>query len=308
MWPTQTRNEGIIGEGVDLNLVHTGDLRTSTLVLHLTKRLLETKWRDPNEDMKLHLFGKLWSVVKEWLDNFHYCRGGTYPAQLMYQTLADMACNKITAAIASRHGERSVKALLDSYNPTGSTRNVNFTTAKTGLWTTDSRKCHVNLAVLDSDWAAEFCRVVESHPSVMAYVKNHNLGLEVPYLYGFIPRRYIPDFILLVDDGNEDPLHLVVEIKGYRGEDAKEKRNTMEAYWLPGVNALGDYGRWAFAEFTDVFDIEPNLRRVIDSHQRDQGASAPITAVSASMELLAIAPLEGIDLERPVEFPDDIEI
>ena len=225
--------------------------------------------------MKLHLFGKLRSMVKEWLDNFLYCRGGTYPAQLMYQSLADMACNKITAAIASRHGERSVKALLDSYNPTGSTRNVNFTTAKTGLWTTDSRKCHVNLAVLDSDWEAEFCRVVESDPSVMAYVKNHNLGLEVPYLYGSIPRRYIPDFILLVDDGNEDPLDLVVEIKGYRGEDAKEKRNTMEAYWLPGVNALGDYGRWAFAEFTDVFDIEPNLRLVIDSHQRDQEASAP---------------------------------
>ena len=68
--PTRTRNEGIIGKGVDLNLVHTGDLRTSTLVLHLSKRLLETKWRDPNEDMKLHLFGKLRSVVKEWLDNY----------------------------------------------------------------------------------------------------------------------------------------------------------------------------------------------------------------------------------------------
>ena len=39
-----------------------------------------------------------------------------------------------------------------------------------------------------------------------------------------------------------------------------------EAYWLPGVNALGQYGRWAFAEFTDVFDIEPNLRQVIDSY------------------------------------------
>ena len=264
--PTQTRNEGIIGEGVDLNLVHTGDLRMSTLVLHLTKRLLETKWRDPNEDMKLHLFGKLRSVVKEWLDNYLDCRGGTYPAQLMYQSLADMACNRITAAITSRRGERSVKALLDSFNPTGSTRNVNFTTSREGLWATDSRKCHVNYVVLDSDWEAEFCRVVESHPSVRAYVKNHNLGLDVPYLYGSIPRRYIPDFILLVDDRHEDPLHLIVEIKGYRGEDAKEKKNTMEAYWLPGVNALGDYGRWAFAEFTDVFDIEPGLRQVIEAY------------------------------------------
>ena len=92
---------------------------------------------------------------------------------------------------------------------------------------------------MDSDWEAEFCRVVESHSSVAAYVKNHNLGLEVPYLYGSTPRRYFPDFILLVDDGNEDPLHLIVEIKGYRGEDAKEKKNTMEAYWATGGERSG---------------------------------------------------------------------
>ena len=66
--PTQTRNEGIIGEGVDLNLVHTGDMRISSLVFHLTNRLLQTKWRDPNEDIRYHLFGRLRSVVKEWLD------------------------------------------------------------------------------------------------------------------------------------------------------------------------------------------------------------------------------------------------
>ena len=108
--------------------------------------------------------------------------------------------------------------------------------------------------------------MVESHPNVKAYVKNHNLGLEVPYLYGSTPRRYIPDFIVQVDDGQDDPLHLIVEIKGYRGEDAKEKKNTMEAYWLPGVNALGQYGRWAFDEFTDVYDIEHNLHQVIESY------------------------------------------
>ena len=41
------------------------------------------------------------------------------------------------------------------------------------------------------------------------------------YRYGSIMRRYIPDFIVLVDDGHgpDDLLPLVVEIKGYRGED-----------------------------------------------------------------------------------------
>ena len=306
--PTRTRNEGIIGEGVDLNLVHTGDLRTSSLVFHLTKRLLETKWRDPNQDLKIHLFGKLKNVVKHWLDTCLVCRGGTYPAQLMYPSLADMACNRITAAITSREGERSVKALLDSYNPTGSTRHVNFTTSKTGLWDTDSRRCHVNRVVLDSDWEAELCRVVESHRLVKAYVKNHSLGLEVPYLYGSTPRKYIPDFVLLVDDGHEEPLNLIVEIKGYRGEDAKEKKNTMEAYWLPGVNALGDYGRWAFAEFTDVYDIDSGLRAVID-RMTDYGQNAkPESYEGLSFnELLTAAPLEGVDLTREPEFPREIE-
>ena len=124
----------------------------------------------------------------------------------------------------------------------------------------------MNLAVLDSDRKAEFCRVVESHLAVAAYVKNQNLGLEMPYRYGSIPRTYIPDFILRVDDGHDDPLNLIVEIKGYRGEDAVEKKNTMEAYRLPGVNAAGEFGRWAFAEFTDVFEIESGLRQLDYTH------------------------------------------
>ena len=56
--------------------------------------------------------------------------------------------------------------------------------------------------ILDSDWEAEFCRVAQSHPQVRSYVKNHNLGLEVPYRYGSETRRYFPDFIVLVDDGH----------------------------------------------------------------------------------------------------------
>ena len=83
--------------------------------------------------------------------------------------------------------------------------------------------------------------MAESHPRVRAYVKNHNLGLEVPYRYGSEMRKYRPDFIVLVDDGHgdDDLLHLVVEIKGYRREDAKEKKSTMDTYWVPGVNHLG---------------------------------------------------------------------
>ena len=110
---------------------------------------------------------------------------------------------------------------------------------------------------------AEFCRVAEAHPKVKAYVKNHNLGLEVPYRYGSGTRKYIPDFIVLIDDRNDGPLHLIVEIKGYRGEDAKDKKATMENYWVPGVNNIKKYGRWGFVEFTDPFDMETGFDKLV---------------------------------------------
>ena len=33
----------------------------------------------------------------------------------------------------------------------------------------------------------------------------------------------------------------------------------METYWVPGVNNLKQYGRWAFAEFTEVYQIETDF-------------------------------------------------
>jgi type III restriction enzyme len=279
--PSITKNQGIVGEGVDLNLVHTGSLRTPALLYYLTQRLLYTKWRDPSEEVKLHLFGQLKKITKQWLDNCLVCKGSTFPAQLMYQELADMACQRITAGITTAfEGERPIKALVDPYNPMGSTNHVNFNTSKTDRWKTDERKSHVNWVILDSGWEGEFCRVAEAHPLVRSYVKNHNLGFEVPYRYGSEMRRYFPDFIVRVEDGHgeDDLLNLVVEIKGYRREDAKEKKATMDKYWVPGVNHLNRFGRWAFAEFTEVYEIESEFKTKVEKRFEEM-----IDAVAASL-------------------------
>ncbi len=272
--PSVTKNQGIIGEGVDLTVAHLEDMRSSTILFHLAKHLLYNKYRDPGEEPKLHLFGQLKRITRQWLEGgCLQCSGGTYPAQVIYKEIADMAAERIKAAISETlAGERPVKAILDAYNPTGSTAFVNFTTSKETRWQTDARRCHVNWVICDSDWEAEFCRVAEAHPKVLAYVKNQNLGLEVPYLMGSTPRKYLPDFIVRVDDGQAEPLNLIVEIKGYRGEDAKEKANTMRAYWVPGVNNLGKFGRWAFAEFTAVYEIEAEFGKLIQTLASQEAA------------------------------------
>ena len=92
------------------------------------------------------------------------------------------------------------------------------------------------------------------------------------------------DFIVLVDDGRgpDDLLHLIVEIKGYRREDAKEKKSTMDTYWVPGVNHLGKHGRWAFAEFTDVWQMQADFAKKIEAEfNKMMEAAAPATNAAA---------------------------
>jgi type III restriction enzyme len=52
----------------------------------------------------------------------------------------------------------------------------------------------------------------------------------------------------------------------------------METCWVPGVNNLGTFGRWAFAEFTGVYLIESDLKaKVAQQFEKMPDAVAAIT-------------------------------
>jgi type III restriction enzyme len=264
---TVTNNQGIIGEGVRLTIERIKDPRKSTVIMNLAKHLVYTKYRDADELPKTYLIMPMKKLVREWLDQCLICKGGTNHGLLAYREIADMACEKMVHAIMVSPGQdKRQQVILDPYNPTGSTRYVNFNTTKMLRWQTDSRRCHVNWAICDSTWEQEFCRVLDHHPQVRRWVKNQALGFEVPYKMGGVARKYIPDFIVVVDDGrgDDDLLQLVCEVKGYRGEDAKEKKNTMVSFWVPGVNNSGRFGRWGFAEFREVYAMETDFSSAVD--------------------------------------------
>jgi type III restriction enzyme len=96
------------------------------------------------------------------------------------------------------------------------------------------------------------------------YNQNQGLNFEVPYRDGATARRYFPDFIVRIDDGGDEPLNLVLETKGFRGGDVQLKAETMKTLWVPGVNNLGTQGRWAFAEFTDPFEIQRAFDEIVE--------------------------------------------
>ena len=184
--PSITKNAGIIGEDVDLNLKHLEDMRQSTLVVpsHHTAAVhpLPRPGQRPGTA---------------------FVRAAQAHHQAMAGQLSDLQRRDLPGAVdlpgAGGYGllrasmPRS-RAASWANSPSGPcwiriTRPAPACTSisthpRASRWQTDSRKCQVNWVVLDSDWEGEFCRVVEAHPRVRAYVKNQGLGLEVPYRYG----------------------------------------------------------------------------------------------------------------------------
>ena len=163
--PTETVVEGIVGEGVKLTLDHVKDMRRSSIIYHLTQQLIFKHFRDRDEQPKIYLFGQLRRIVKRvdgqslGLQRRHVAKRSfcTDPSRIGFANRIVDAVNRAEV----EQGKRQVRAVLDPYNPTGSSRFVRFNTSREERWKTDSRRCHVNWVIFDSDWEAEFCRVVE---------------------------------------------------------------------------------------------------------------------------------------------------
>ncbi|UTH49954.1 DEAD/DEAH box helicase family protein [Loktanella salsilacus] len=251
--------QGIVGESEKLTLDYLRTTRQSTIAYHVAKHMVFEKLRDANQRPRMHLILPAKRIVNQWLSEGHlHCTGGTVPAQLLYREIADEVCDVIFGALIDKPGGDSVlRAVLDPYNPTGSTLGVNFNTSKATRFQPRPDKSHLNWIITDSDWEDKLSALIEDHPAVLAYAKNHNLGFDVPYLMEGEPRAYRPDFLIRLDA--PEPTTLVIEVKGYRGHDAMLKAETMRAKWIPAVNRMRTYGHWGFAELRDINDFGPAL-------------------------------------------------
>ena len=260
---SETDMSGIVGEGHTLRLSEAQDTRRNNVIMNFSVFVMNRHFVDKDKNPEINLLPQIHKICSRWIDEGYLeCPGGTGLWMLTaYPEISAQAAERIyNSILRASDGGGQVKAVLDPFNPLGSTRNVNFSTTK-DVWRTDARKSHVNYVVYDSDWEATFARVAESHPNVMAYVKNQGLGFTVPYRDGNVAREYLPDFIVRIHDGGgvEDPLNLIVEIKGYKREQVKLKKDTTIEKWVPGVNSLGSYGRWRFVQFEDILEIKENF-------------------------------------------------
>ncbi len=256
--------QGIVGEGISLTPEVIAAFRPSEISFRLAKHLLYRRFRDEDGFPQQHLFPQIQRICKRWLDEGYLVAQGVPIGAVLYLEIADTVVELIANAIIKSTGEeRPARAVLDPYQSTGSTASVNFQTTR-AVYATDHRKSHVSHVVLDSPWEQELARVLEDHPRVVSYAKNQGMQFEVPYRIGRVARRYTPDFLARIDVGGGEIMNLVLETKGYRGLDAQFKADAMRSLWVPGVNGLGEYGKWAFEEFREVFAIKEEFGRLVE--------------------------------------------
>jgi type III restriction enzyme len=214
------------------------------------------------------LFPQLLAITKRWLAECLTLKDHTFPQLLMLAEFAHDASDRIYQSIVLGAGLTPLlKPILRPYDVVGSTRYVDFDTIRP-VWNTRADKCHVSHVVADTGaWEQKLAQVLEELPEVRCYVKNHNLGLTIPYTLNGDEHLYYPDFLARVDDGHgtDDLLNLLLEVSGEERRDKAAKVATARTLWVPAVNNHGGFGRWAFVEITDVYDAIGPIRAAIDA-------------------------------------------
>ena len=200
--PTKTLNEPLIGEGTFLGFDAETKYRDKSVAYQVAGYTLRKFFRDDDGSVQIWRYPDLLRITEQWMADCLVTKGGVPKQILRWPSLAQRAAEKIARACTpSKAGEEAIRPILNPYNRTGSTSHVQFDTTRTTLFETRPDRCHLNFVVYDKDWEAGFAQRIEEMEEVMAYVKNHNLHFEVPYLHQGESRHYRPDYIVRLDDG-----------------------------------------------------------------------------------------------------------
>ncbi|MFI4917553.1 MAG: BPTD_3080 family restriction endonuclease [Phycisphaerales bacterium JB060] len=277
--PTNVEMAPIVGERDFHTLDELRAKRMGEITFLLARRVLEDYVGHHGGDQQPWRFPEVLGICKRWVAECLTCKDGAFPQMLRFTDSQHKAADKIYKAIVSSDGthereKRLVALPARSGEEVGSTRYVDFDTTRP-TWETDEAKSHISHVVCDTDsWEQKAAQALEGMDEVLAYAKNQGLGFTIPYSLNGESKRYTPDFIVKLDDGHgkDDPLMLVLEVSGQKdgaiGAAKAAKTETARTLWVPAVNNAGRWGRWAFVEVSDPWDLQNTVRAVLSSDEK----------------------------------------
>ncbi len=263
--PTETYNAPIVGETSTHTLEDLKKRREQEVDFRVAQTLLEQFFRDDEGNVKPWLFPQLLRITKAWRRECLQLKDDTFPQMLLWIQFALGAANRIYRSIVdATNGEKVLKPVLFPYDTEGSTRFVDFDTTRP-VYATREERCHISHVVADTgSWEQKMAQTLESMDEAACYFKNHNVGFTIPYTLNGEERNYVPDFVVRLREG-DGLLNLIVEVTGERKAEKEAKVATARTLWVPAVNNHGGFGRWAFLEVLDPWDVKQPIRNALSS-------------------------------------------
>jgi type III restriction enzyme len=233
------------------------------VTFRIAKRVLDIYFRAADGAEQPWLYPQLLAIAERWLAECVVLKDHAFPQMLLITEWEHDAAERIHRAIVrGTEGEQRIMPILRPYGPIGSTRFVDFTTTKKVY---ETERSHLNYLVMDSGWEAKVGQVLDGMDEVAAYAKNQGLNFKVPYTFEGEAANYVPDLIVRIDDGADEPLNLIIEVTGEHRREKAAKVASALTYWIPAVNNHGGLGRWSFLEVTDPWDATNLIRAHIRS-------------------------------------------
>ena len=112
-------------------------------------------------------------------------------------------------------------------------------------------KTHTNFVVLDSNWEYLEAKTIDDSKFVESFVKNDHLNFVIFYNDQGVVRRYFPDFICKLKNGE----FLIIETKGQDNAQNRNKTAYLDE-WCRAINEHGGFGRWGWAVSFDPNDLQ----------------------------------------------------
>ena len=239
------------------------ELRMQRIVFEVSGQvydLMKASWQ--SEGTKFALLGQVIRLVEEYLKSGSIIVNpplfNTDPVRqrIIYMMSMNKIVQHLWSYIKLEQTEKIVP-IFDSNKKIRSTRDMpTWFTSKPCFIT---QRSHISHCVFDSAWESTESYVIEKNPHVVAWAKNDHLGFEITYVFDGVVRKYLPDFLLRLDNGKI----LVLETKGQETRRDKEKRKALTE-WVEAVNGLGEYGEWCNDVSYNVADVDGIIQRFIE--------------------------------------------
>ena len=230
-------------------------LRDQTIIFRTAAQVLEQRPQNGNNN-GFELIGELISLVERFIrtDLLNISPDHFNSDEELRRGVISMSMSKVVNHIWEqiRFTNAELKELIfDSAHPISSTSDmVPWYTRKP---CSPTEKSHINHCVFDSSWESTDAYVLDHHKLVEAWVKNDHLGFDIDYRYKGVLRKYIPDFLIRLTNGQ----NLVLETKGVEKDQDLVKQRYL-AEWIDAVNHQGGFGVWSSA-----VSKEPGAAKVI---------------------------------------------